>query len=83
MIKRLELDKSAHKELISYCKIKNIQFLHPTHFDLNNLDVLSELNIQIYSKIPSGEITSAISSIYWRVRKTYNNVYRYGKSRRS
>jgi N,N'-diacetyllegionaminate synthase len=56
MIKRLELDKSAHVELISYCKQKNIQFLS-TAFDIESIDLLSELDIPFY-KIPSGEITN-------------------------
>ncbi len=56
MIKRLELDKPAHKELISYCKQKNIQFLS-TAFDIESANLLSELDIKIF-KIPSGEITN-------------------------
>jgi len=56
MIRRLELDKSAHKELISYCIQKNIQFLS-TAFDIESVNLLSELDIKIY-KIPSGEITN-------------------------
>jgi len=56
MIKRLELDKSAHEELISCCTQKNIQFLS-TAFDVESANLLSELDIHIY-KIPSGEITN-------------------------
>jgi len=56
MIKRLELDKSAHQELINYCMQKNIQFLS-TAFDIESANLLSELDIKIY-KIPSGEITN-------------------------
>ena len=56
MIRRLELDKSAHEELISYCIKKNIQFLS-TAFDIESVNLLSELDIKIY-KIPSGEITN-------------------------
>ena len=56
MIRRLELDKSAHKELISYCIQKNIQFLS-TAFDIESVNLLSELDIKIY-KTPSGEITN-------------------------
>lgn len=56
MIKRLELDKSAHEELISYCIQKNIQFLS-TAFDIESANLLSQLDIKIY-KIPSGEITN-------------------------
>ena len=56
MIKRLELNRSAHEELIQYCEQKNIQFLS-TAFDHDSIDLLAELNIPFY-KIPSGEITN-------------------------
>ena len=56
MLKKLELDRAAHEELIQYCKIKNIQFLS-TAFDHDSIDLLAELNIPFY-KIPSGEITN-------------------------
>ena len=56
MIKKLELDERAHKELIAYCKEANIMFLS-TPFDLDSVDLLNELGLQIF-KIPSGEITN-------------------------
>jgi len=56
MIKKLELDERAHKELITYCKDANIMFLS-TPFDLESVDLLNELGLQIF-KIPSGEITN-------------------------
>ncbi len=56
MIKKLELDKNAHIELIDYCNKKNIMFLS-TPFDLESIDLLYELKIPLY-KIPSGEITN-------------------------
>ena len=56
MLKKLELDRTAHEELIQYCEIKNIQFLS-TAFDHDSIDLLAELNIPFY-KIPSGEITN-------------------------
>lgn len=56
MIKKLELNKAAHQELISYCKEKNIKFLS-TAFDLDSIDLLEELGIDFF-KIPSGEITN-------------------------
>jgi len=56
MIKKLELDERAHKELITYCKEVNIMFLS-TPFDLESVDLLNELGLQIF-KIPSGEITN-------------------------
>jgi N,N'-diacetyllegionaminate synthase len=56
MIKRLELDLSAHKELLNYCQEKGIMFLS-TPFDHDSIDLLSDLGLQII-KIPSGEITN-------------------------
>ncbi len=56
MIKKLELDKHTHLELISYCKSKGVKFLS-TAFDLDSIDTLKELGIKIW-KIPSGEITN-------------------------
>lgn len=56
MIKKLELDRVAHEELIGYCSQKNIQFLS-TPFDHNSIDLLDKLNIPLF-KIPSGEITN-------------------------
>lgn len=56
MIKKLELDSDTHKELISYCKTKNIMFLS-TPFDHDSIELLSDLGLEIF-KIPSGEITN-------------------------
>ena len=56
MIRNLELSRSAHIELIKYCKDKGIQFLS-TAFDIDSIDLLEEFNIPLY-KIPSGEITN-------------------------
>jgi N,N'-diacetyllegionaminate synthase len=56
MLKKLELNEEQHHELISYCKIKNIQFLS-TAFDLESIELLKEMGIQLF-KIPSGEITN-------------------------
>lgn len=56
MIKKLELDIETHKELIAYCKQKNILFLS-TPFDLDSIDLLNDLGLEIF-KIPSGEITN-------------------------
>lgn len=56
MIKKLELDKAAHHELIAYCKTKNILFLS-TPFDHESIDLLNNLGMKIF-KIPSGEITN-------------------------
>lgn len=56
MIRKLELDVAAHRELMSYCADKNILFLS-TPFDHDSIELLSELGLEIY-KIPSGEITN-------------------------
>lgn len=56
MLKKLELDKKAHIELIKECEKCGINFLS-TAFDLKNIELLNELGLEIF-KIPSGEITN-------------------------
>lgn len=56
MLKKLELTKSQHFELVDYCKYKNIAFFS-TAFDIDSLFFLKELGLTIV-KIPSGEITN-------------------------
>jgi len=56
MIKKLELDVNAHKELMTYCKQKHIMFLS-TPFDHASIELLNNLGLEIF-KIPSGEITN-------------------------
>ena len=56
MLKKLELSKEEHDELIQYCNDKRIMFLS-TPFDEESIDLLVELNLPII-KIPSGEITN-------------------------
>tara|TARA_B110000008_G_scaffold273960_1_gene309030 strand:- start:1574 stop:2569 length:996 start_codon:yes stop_codon:yes gene_type:complete len=56
MLKKLELDVEAHKQLITYCNEKNIIFLS-TPFDHESIDLLNDLGLQTF-KIPSGEITN-------------------------
>lgn len=56
MLKKLELDKRAHIELIKECEKCGINFLS-TAFDLKNIELLNELGLEIF-KIPSGEITN-------------------------
>ena len=56
MIKKLELSKENHQELIDYAKHKNITFLS-TPFDERSMDLLVELGIPLI-KISSGEITN-------------------------
>lgn len=56
MVKKLELDVKTHKELMTYCKQKNIMFLS-TPFDHDSIELLNELGLEIF-KVPSGEITN-------------------------
>lgn len=56
MLKKLELSKQIHIELIEYCHKKKIQFLS-SPFDTKSLWMLCELGLSII-KIPSGEITN-------------------------
>ena len=56
MVKKLELDETAHTRLHQYCRRKGIQFLS-TPFDLESIDLLHRLGCEIF-KIPSGEITN-------------------------
>ena len=56
MLKKLELDRTAHEELIAHCVEKNIHFLS-TPFDHDSINLLAELDIPLY-KIPSSEITN-------------------------
>lgn len=56
MLKKLELSKENHEELVAYCNEKGIRFWS-TAFDLDSLDYLQSLNLGLW-KIPSGEITN-------------------------
>lgn len=56
MLKKLELTKGMHEELINYCEKRNIAFLS-TPFDEDSLDLLMEYDLEII-KISSGEITN-------------------------
>jgi len=56
MLKKLELDHSAHRELFSHCAKKKIIFLS-SPFDLESIDLLDKMRLGIF-KIPSGEITN-------------------------
>ena len=58
MIKKLELDKDTHLELISHCEEKGIEFLS-SPFDHKSIDLLAELDLKRF-KIPSGEITNLL-----------------------
>jgi len=56
MIKKLELDRKAHEELMDYCVQKGIKFLS-TAFDHGSIELLAKLDIPLF-KIPSSEITN-------------------------
>ena len=56
MIKKLELSRDQHYELLKYSEGKGVKFLS-TAFDLESIDLLIELGITL-GKVPSGEITN-------------------------
>ena len=56
MIKKLELDKKSHFELLSYCQNKKVQFLSSA-FNISSLEFLYQLGVPFF-KIPSGEINN-------------------------
>ena len=56
MLKKLELTRKMHSELINYSKIKDIKFLS-SPFDQESIELLKDLGLEIF-KIPSGEITN-------------------------
>lgn len=56
MLKRLELSREMHEQLIDYCQSAGIGFFS-TGFDDTSNDMLLELGLRKF-KIPSGEITN-------------------------
>lgn len=56
MIRRLELSREMHAELIAHCRSRGIAFFS-TGFDIDSLEMLDEFGMDRY-KIPSGEITN-------------------------
>ena len=56
MIRKLELSREIHEELIAYCKQCGIEFFS-TGFDILSIDLLVDLGLEQF-KIPSGEITN-------------------------
>lgn len=56
MLKNLELDEAAHKELFRLCRKNKITFLS-SPFDLDSIALLERLGLNIY-KVPSGEIVN-------------------------
>jgi N,N'-diacetyllegionaminate synthase len=56
MLKRLELTRTMHEELISHCNERKIGFFSSA-FDIESVDLLCSLGQRRF-KIPSGEITN-------------------------
>jgi N,N'-diacetyllegionaminate synthase len=56
MLQRLELDRSAHIELIRECGSAGIAFLSSA-FDEGSIDLLNDLHVPAY-KVPSGELVN-------------------------
>jgi N,N'-diacetyllegionaminate synthase len=56
MLRRLELDRQTHLELIEHCGTRGIKFLS-TGFDPESIDMLAGLGIDRF-KVPSGEVTN-------------------------
>lgn len=70
MLRKLELTREQHIELIEYCKTRHIMFLS-TPFDIESLSMLVELGVSMI-KIPSGEITNL--PYLWAVAKQKKKV---------
>jgi N,N'-diacetyllegionaminate synthase len=56
MLRRLELSKEAHYELLAYCRYRGIGFFS-TGFDIDSVDQLARMGLTLF-KVPSGEITN-------------------------
>ena len=56
MIRKLELSKSDHEELIAHCSKFCIRFAS-TAFDIESINLIKDLGVDFF-KIPSGEITN-------------------------
>jgi N,N'-diacetyllegionaminate synthase len=56
MLKRLELSRTDHEQLLAHCRAKGIGFLS-TGFDTESVDYLVQLGIDRI-KVPSGELTN-------------------------
>ncbi len=56
LLKKLEINREAHRELFDYCRQSGIVFIS-TPFDLESIDLLKSLGLEMI-KVPSGEITN-------------------------
>lgn len=59
MVKKLELDEEAHRQLIARCAERGIRFLS-SPFDVGSLELLTRTFALPSLKIPSGEITNPL-----------------------
>ena len=66
MLKRLELSREAHLDLMRHAKKRRIAFIS-SPFDEESADLLEEMEVSMY-KIPSGEITN-LAYIFHVARK--------------
>lgn len=67
MLKRLELDEAAHRELMSYTLSRGLIFLS-TPFDEPSADLLESLQLPAF-KVPSGEVTNLPFLSYLAAKK--------------
>lgn len=56
MLRRLELTREMHEELIAHCRGRDIEFFS-AGFDVESVDLLVGLGLESF-KIPSGEVTN-------------------------
>jgi N,N'-diacetyllegionaminate synthase len=56
MLRRLELSRAMHEELIAHCHARGIGFFS-TGFDPESIDLLVDLGVDFF-KVPSGELTN-------------------------
>lgn len=66
MLKKLELPREWHGDLLAHANKRGIDFLS-TAFDSESLDFLTALNIPLF-KVPSGELTNG--PLLWKFART-------------
>ncbi len=71
MLRKLELDFSAHEELLSYCRKLNIDFLS-TPYSRDDVDFLEKLGVDSY-KIASGQLVEP--PFLHAVARTHKPIY--------
>ncbi|MFK7777237.1 MAG: N-acetylneuraminate synthase [Gimesia sp.] len=70
LLKKLEINREAHRELFDYCRQSGIIFIS-TPFDLDSIELLKSLGLEMI-KVPSGEITNY--PYLKKVGKTFSRV---------